>query len=309
MAPLSVALIVVLDCSVDRAGLGGAGGTINATGAGGTTIGTGAGGTPIGTGAGGSSGGVVLGNAGSGGTAGIPGGTGAVAGNGATAGGAGAAGALAGTTGTAGTGGASSETDDAGDLPDAPSSNSGCADGTREAFIDQARFPSIAGCAGGWSVPGLLTEASMVPACARAAGNDGSNPGGTGCTVEDICADGWHVCRGASELTQAGVTCQDAGIAPATAGGGAMFFATRQRGTAPTGCSPSAMTGSNNLHGCGNFGRVEASGCAPPLDRQLENTVCATNPPWSCNDPTGIMTEAMVVTKSGSAAGGVLCCR
>jgi hypothetical protein len=154
-----------------------------------------------------------------------------------------------------------------------------------------------------------VTEQSLAPGCARAAGNDGSNATGTGCTVEDLCADGWHVCRGASELTQIGVTCQDSGITPGTAAGGAVFFATRQRGTAPTGCSVEATTGSNNLHGCGNFGRVEDPGCAPPLDRQLENTGCTANPPWSCNDPTSIMTEAMVATKPGSTRGGVLCCR
>ena len=211
--------------------------------------------------------------------------------------------------GRGGDGGDSGAPGDGGDASDMPPTAIGCADGTREAFADQARFPAIAGCAGGWSVPGLLTERSMAPGCARAAGNDGSNATGIDCTIEDLCADGWHVCRGASELTLMGVACRDSGIAPATAGGGAMFFATRQRGTAPTGCSPEATMGSNNLHGCGNFGRVEDPGCAPPLDRQIENTVCAANPPWSCNDPTSIMTEAMVATKPGSAAGGVLCCR
>jgi hypothetical protein len=271
VAPVSVALAVVLSCSVDGSGLGG--------GAGGTTMVVGAGGSSVGSGGGGSGAGGSGGNAGAGGSAT--------------------------TGGDSGTGGP----DDGGDRSDAPSATTGCADGTREAFTDQERFPSIAGCAGGWSVPGLLTEASMAPRCARGAGNDGSNPGGVDCTVEDLCADGWHVCGGASALTLAGVTCQDAGIAPATAGGGAMFFATRQRGAAPTGCAPDATTGSNNLHGCGNFGRVEDPGCAPPLDRQIESTVCAANPPWSCSDPISIMTEAMVVTKSGSGAGGVLCCR
>jgi hypothetical protein len=211
--------------------------------------------------------------------------------------------------GTGGNGGESGDPRDGGETSDKPPTAIGCADGTREAFADPARFPAIAGCAGGWSVPGLLTEGSLAPGCARAAGNDGRNATGIDCTVEDLCADGWHVCRGASELTQMGVTCQDSGIAPGTAGGGAMFFATRQRGTAPTGCSPEATMGSNNLHGCGNFGRIEDPGCAPPLDRQIENTACATNPPWSCTDPTSIMTEAMVATKSGPARGGVLCCR
>jgi hypothetical protein len=339
VAPISVALIVVLDCSVNRSGLGGVGGTGVAVGSGGSS-GGGTGGGPVGAGggavgAGPGSGSAGSANAGAGGNAGVAGsaavagnaGAGGMAGGGGVVGdagaggttgdgGAGAGGGLAGTLGTAGgtagMGGDGGESagggQDGGDRSDAAPATNGCSDGTREAFVDAVRFPSVAGCSGGWSVPGLLTEQSMAPACARTAGNDSSNPSGTGCTVEDLCADGWHVCRDASELTLAGVSCQDAGIGPATAGGGA-FFATRQRGTAPTGCSAGATTGSNNLHGCGNFGRVEDPGCAPPFDRQIESTVCAANPPWACTDPTSIMNEAMVVTKSGSEAGGVLCCR
>jgi len=308
VAPISVALVLALDCSVDRSGLGGAGGTNVAAGSGGSLAGGNGGGT------GGTAGGPVAGDAGAAGVAG--GGVAGSAGPSGTAGGgAGSGGGLAGALGTAGAaagiggdgGDSGGGTEDGGEGSDAPPPANGCSDGTREAFIDAVRFPSVAGCAGGWSVPGVLTAQSMTPACARAAGNDGSNPSGTGCTVEDLCADGWHVCRDASELTRAGVTCQDAGIGPATGGRGA-FFLTGQRGTAPTGCSPDAMTGSNNLHGCGNFGRAEDPGCAPPFDRQIENTVCAANPPWACSDASSMMTEAMVVTKSGPEAGGVLCC-
>jgi hypothetical protein len=293
LAPIAVALVVGLDCSVDRNGLGGGGVTPVMVGSGGSAAGAG--------------------GLGGGGTAGDAGGGGAANGGNTGSGGGGVSGtggALPGTGGSGGaSGGESGGPDDAGAPFDAPSATAGCADGTREAFTDNVRFPSIAGCAGAWSVPGLISERSMAPGCARAAGNDGSNPTGIECTVEDMCADGWHVCGGASELTVKGVSCQDAGIVPMTAQGGAMFFATRQRGTPPTGCSPGATTGSNNLHGCGNFGRVEDPGCAPPLDRQIENTACTANPPWSCSDPVSIMTEAMVVTKSAAAAGGVLCCR
>ena len=292
MAPVAVVLVAALDCSVDHSGLGGAGGTTVVVGSGGSSASTGGRGGGAAPGdAAGSSGAAAAGDTGAGG--------GSVGGQ---------FGTDAAAAGRGGDGG-SAEPGDAGDASDMPPTAIGCADGTREAFADPARFPAIAGCAGGWSVPGLLTDQSLAPGCARAAGNDGSNPTGMDCTVEDLCADGWHVCRGASELTQMGVTCQDSGIAPGTAGGGAMFFATRQRGTAPTGCSVDATTGSNNLHGCGNFGRVEDPGCAPPLDRQIENTACAVNPPWSCTDPTSIMTEAMVATKPGPARGGVLCCR
>ena len=309
MAPVAVALVAAVDCSVDSSGLGSAGSTTLVVGTGGSSAsmgGRGGGAAPGDT--------VGSGGAGPGGTIGS--GAAAAGGNtgssGAAAGGdTGAGGQLGTDDAAAGKGGdgGSGEARDGGEASDVAQVAMGCADGTREAFADPARFPAIAGCAGGWSVPGLVTERSLAPGCARAAGNDGSNATGIDCTVEDLCADGWHVCRGANELTQMSVTCKDSGIAPATAGGGAIFFATRQRGTAPTGCSVEATMGANNVHGCGNFGRVEDPGCAPPLDRQLENTVCAVNPPWSCSDPTSIMTEATVVTKPGSARGGVLCCR
>lgn len=48
----------------------------------------------------------------------------------------------------------------------------GCADTTREGFIETAAFPDIAACGGRWS--GWIDEAS--PAA--------------------LCATGWHVCRG-----------------------------------------------------------------------------------------------------------------
>ena len=34
---------------------------------------------------------------------------------------------------------------------------SGCSDGTREGFLPAGSFPDIAGCSGGWSVPGILS--------------------------------------------------------------------------------------------------------------------------------------------------------
>ncbi len=205
----------------------------------------------------------------------------------------------------------SSQPDDGGGPSDAPPSDTNrCADGTREAFTDEAHFPSIAGLRRRLvSARACSPTASMALGCARAAGNDGSNRAGTNCTVEDLCADGWHVCRGASELTlhvESPVATR--GIGPAAGGGSAMFFATRQRGTPPTGCSPDATTGSNNLHGCGNFGRAEDPVARPARSSDRKH-VCAANPPWSCTDPASIMTEAMVTTKSGFAAGGVLCCR
>src|SRR5581483_6256255 len=37
-------------------------------------------------------------------------------------------------------------------------SSIGCSDGTREAFISMNTHPNIAGCSGGWSVPGVSTQ-------------------------------------------------------------------------------------------------------------------------------------------------------
>lgn len=184
----------------------------------------------------------------------------------------------------------------------------GCADGAREAFANTTRFPNIAGCAGGWTILGVLTPASLLPACAFTAGDDGMNPNGVGCSVADLCAPGWHVCGGAIELDAMNVTCAQAGIAGVNAAAGPQFFITRQRGEQATACTPDDAVGVNNVHGCGNFGLAEDPACTP-LDRQLSHTECDDNAPWSCNDPNSMTDEALVVVKRGAAAGGALCCR
>ncbi|HET6149744.1 MAG TPA: hypothetical protein VFH68_19555 [Polyangia bacterium] len=184
----------------------------------------------------------------------------------------------------------------------------GCADGTREAFTNIQRFPSIAGCSGGWSIAGVVTPASSTAMCARAAGNDGARPNGNGCTVEDLCAAGWHVCLGANELDALNVTCAQAQLPPVggAAGAGVLFFATRQRMQGNV-CNADDTNGTNDIHGCGNFGLAEDPDCAP-LDRHLSHTECDQAPPWDCGNNNPGTTEALLVIKPGSAAGGVLCC-
>jgi hypothetical protein len=259
----------------------GAGGAI-VTGAGGAN--DGAGGMQAGTG--GANNG--MGGAGMGGAPGIGGhGTG-----GAGTGGAGMGG-MPGVGGMPGTGGAISVI--------------GCADGTREAFVNVNNFPSIAGCAGGWSVAGVVSTASLTPACNRAAGNDGTRPNGNTCTVADLCAVGWHVCAGATELDSLNVTCAQAGIPAATnAAASQVLYATRQRGVTGTVCNANDMIRTNDVHGCGNVGLAEDRNCAP-LNAQFSHTECDDlGPPWSC---PGALTEGLTVVKSTSANGGVLCCK
>lgn len=196
----------------------------------------------------------------------------------------------------------------------------GCADGEREGFLDRIRHARIAGCSGGFSVPGLLVESPSR--CSRAGGDDGSNPNGIGCSATDLCAEGWHVCRGADEV----MTVSPGGC-DGVAGGEPAFFATRQSGPGcgictrsgtrtcglgecSTECRPDPTPGSlmaNDLFGCGTLGDLPDGNCAP-LDRFSNNLCGATTAPWSCPGSTGF-DEALVVQKNGPERGGVLCCR
>ncbi|HET7499392.1 MAG TPA: hypothetical protein VFK02_00255 [Kofleriaceae bacterium] len=217
----------------------------------------------------------------------------------------------------------------------------GCADGQREGFLDVAAHPNIAGCSGAWTIAGIHTESpdiapaceglptndTTVPACGRAAGDDGANPSGTGCNVADLCALGWHVCTGADDVALSSATgCNGAAESEEPQ----LFFATRQSSSGcgqcatgdsvpcdsascAAGCLQTAAT-SNDFFGCGNFGAVMPILDCGPLDR-FSNNLCTGLPdsPWSCNAATTAddngECEAYTVTKSDVSFGGVLCCR
>jgi hypothetical protein len=72
------------------------------------------------------------------------------------------------------------------ELPVDSISSVGCSDGTREGFVDVARFADIAGCESSWAGAPSLRAATTGTAC----GNDLGI-----CSVPaDACAVGWHVC-------------------------------------------------------------------------------------------------------------------
>jgi hypothetical protein len=171
-----------------------------------------------------------------------------------------------------------------------------------------ARFPDVAACSGAWTVPGLVSPESLKPQCGRAAGNDGAKPDGEGCSVADLCAEGWHVCESAQEFAAKAMNCDEA----FPGGAVKMFFASRQRGTGPTviTCDPTNEMGTNNVYGCGNFGSNAVAACAPFM-HMLRDADCKNTPPWTCvNGPIGYSTtELDDVTKPGPEHGGVLCCR
>jgi hypothetical protein len=218
----------------------------------------------------------------------------------------------------------------------------GCADGTREGFVDIAQHPGIAGCNGAWTIPGvslfapdqapacpgLAPQDTRNPACDRGAGDDGQNRAGAGCNVADLCAEGWHVCLDANDVANAsGTGCTGATLP----GDPALLFLTRQSsngcGVCATGtrtdpgCNSAACTAgclqteriSNDVFGCGNYGAPPSGACSP-LD-QFSANMCAfiASRGWSCNAPgpaddSGLC-ETFTIQHSNPSTGGVLCCR
>lgn len=208
----------------------------------------------------------------------------------------------------------------------------GCADDTREGFLDEARYTHIAACAGAWDQPGI-TPAAVQPTCGRAAGDDGQRADGAGCSSADLCAAGWHVCDTWREVARKSPDgC--AGAVPPNTPSKSLFFAVRQPSANGSVCGEEG-DGVNDVFGCGNLGAGLGpdKGCGP-LDRVLASTQpnsCGFNEaepplgPWECRGgPGSDLEEGATVTKTACAGascsydgrpvtstdkGGVLCCR
>jgi len=140
----------------------------------------------------------------------------------------------------------------------------GCSDATREGFLSIADYPLLAACGGAWDVPGIHNE---LPTCKREAGNTGLNPQGTGCTVTDLCAEGWHVCLGKNDvLYRSELGCTDIMVGAKSPA----FFLARTSSTGAFNCTPDAIgdpASLNDLFGCGNLGCAPAVESCYPLDR------------------------------------------
>ena len=164
----------------------------------------------------------------------------------------------------------------------------GCGAGSR-ASVDP-KLPNVAFCDGAWTFAGVTTPQSMQTRidCNL---NTGSN-----CTVADVCAAGWHVCTGDADAGTHGLTMQTCAAVTSD------MFITRQAGGLAYDCVATASD--NNLFGCGGGGRSPALNTCTTLAKVWEYRDCVGN--WSCND---MLHEAAVVTKSGLAGGGALCCR
>lgn len=200
----------------------------------------------------------------------------------------------------------------------------GCSDGTREGFGDTLTFATIAACGGAWDQPGVF---NMPAKCNREAGNTGKNSGGIGCTVSDLCAEGWHVCYGKDDVVyRNGAGCQGVmtGATPP------VFFTTQMSSTGAFECA-SGANATNDLFGCGNLGCDFTSNatvkllCAPlglsshDMCKGLRNDKGCGDwcnhlgkypglpNAWECGSDS--TKEALNVTKTkADQQGGVLCC-
>lgn len=177
----------------------------------------------------------------------------------------------------------------------------GCADGEREGYKTIADEPDIAACAGGFTVPGVSTTDSRKTTCGRRGGDDGPKPSGDGCSVEDLCSDGWHVCDSAEDVDRSAKS----HACPEDVSGD-LFWATRQGQDSTGECIEG---GTNNLVGCssGALGQSAPDSCEP-LERAMRYNHCADPLVlWSCGESG--QQEGQVVTKPSPDQGGVLCCR
>ncbi len=207
----------------------------------------------------------------------------------------------------------------------------GCADGQREGFEDWSAYPRIAACSGAWEVEGV-TRADLAPTCGNAGGDDSGNSEGWGCSAADLCAAGWHVCDGKTEVASNTSSC-DAAVPHGTPDK-ALFFAVQQGSDNDSVCDDGSSNG-NDVFGCGNLGTDLSSdkGCGI-LNKVLAsmnagscgyNEAEPSHGPWECDGGSDShYHEGELVTKVGcphsscsydgnpvgnSDKGGVLCCR
>ncbi|RLB65670.1 MAG: hypothetical protein DRI90_01395 [Deltaproteobacteria bacterium] len=199
--------------------------------------------------------------------------------------------------GDGGTGGSSTSSGTGGST----TASAGCSDGSRELFTDLSAQPDIAGCEGGFSVPGVTTPASRELPCNREAGNNSENATGEGCSVADLCAVGWHVCDSDAD---AAASLKGTKTCPTTAQ--PTFWITRQ---ATDGSKQCVTGGVNNVVGCGTSVGEPAQQSCTPLNTMMLFSHCDALTAWDCGTATEGAHESQVVTKSAYNQGGALCCR
>ena len=146
----------------------------------------------------------------------------------------------------------------------------------------------------------------MPVLCNREAGNDGLNAAGAGCTVSDLCAEGWHVCRGKDDVISRnphGGAIEEGCAGVMDGAASPVFFTTQMSSTGAFECA-SGVDATNDLFGCGNLGTTPDAATCNPLNRSSGNLCGGLGAPWSCPTLNGGLDETQRVVKTGSAGGG-----
>src|SRR5690242_17595846 len=108
----------------------------------------------------------------------------------------------------------------------------GCADGSREAFVDAATFPTLAGCAASWSGQIDLRAARTGASC-------GDRAGGVAIScvaASDACSAGWHVCGDAGDPLDVNARISADQCASAGGANQGAYLIAMQHCSNPTGC-------------------------------------------------------------------------
>jgi hypothetical protein len=173
-----------------------------------------------------------------------------------------------------------------------PPEQVGCADGQREAFVDAAAYPTIAGCLASWAGP----QSMRAPRTGAACGDDRSP-----CAVPgDACAGGWHVCGDSGAMADLRQISSD----ECEMAGGGRFSAAVSHCIAQSGCeydpAPEAV------YPCFDSGWCSEPVCCGADCGEFGN--CRDGAwPDATHIPAGI-DQGCGATLS-QRAGGVLCCR
>ncbi|MFO0694050.1 MAG: hypothetical protein U0230_10880 [Polyangiales bacterium] len=168
----------------------------------------------------------------------------------------------------------------------------GCADGQREAFVDDARFPSIAGCAGRWAGSVSL----RTPASGAGCGDDGADCG----SPADVCAPGWHLCGSDGSLAElraiAPTDCENAG--------GGRFAAAVSHCRTQDGCEYDDSASAR-------YSCFESGWCSEPVccGTDCGELGMCTGGVWADRTHIPMGQDHGCGSMVSSRAGGLLCCR
>ncbi len=167
----------------------------------------------------------------------------------------------------------------------------GCADGQREAFVDLAQYPKLAGCIGEW---GEIADL-RAPATGRACGDD-LGP----CAVPaDACAPGWHVCGASGAIAEVAAIGQD----KCEQAGGGKFVAAISHCATQNGCSYADPN--SGSYACYPNGWCSEAVCC---GSDCGTGVCPSGV-WKDHTHIAVGTDQGCGALRSSRARGILCCK